>query len=174
MDSYVGEIRLLPYTYPPQDWAFCDGSSLPVQQCQALYVVIGNQFGGNYQNFNLPNLIGKCVVGAGTGPGLTTRTQATTGGTQTVTLITTEMPQHSHAFQANSGAGDQEMPSADLIPSGIAAGRSGLAKYAPGTPTVAFGAPLGAAGGNAAHENMQPYVTMNFCISLYGEFPNFS
>lgn len=168
MDPYVGEIRLFAGSYAPMDWAFCYGQQLNISQYSALYSIIGNTFGGDGRTFfHLPDLRGKAPMHQGQGPGLTQRDYAESGGSETVTLLETEIPNHSHTVNAAS-AGTQSSPT-----DGVWAnpGRRSTPLYAP-APTVASNPlALGAAGGSQPHNNMQPHVGMNYIICLQGIYP---
>jgi len=183
-NPFVGEIRLFPFNFAPAGWALCAGQLLPISQNTALFSLLGTQYGGDGKSvFALPNLLGRAPISSGQGPGLTNRTQGEIGGEETVQLLATEMPSHSHVLtpggtlQAASGAGDQRSPSG-TVPAAESSGVT--ATYSNAVPDssmkaggVTFGgqATAAAAGGDTAHENRQPYLTLNFCIALQGVFP---
>lgn len=187
-DSFAGEIRILPYTYAPYQWAACDGRQMPINQYQLLYAVIGNLYGGDQQTyFNLPNLQGQVPMGAGTGTGLTPRVIAKQVGTESVTLNTSQTAAHTHTVTAKTvppaitAANVTGTPASDSwLSRGIQvqSTTTNLQAYTPnGTPDVTLAAQtIGFSCGNAVgaalpHENRQPYLPMRFCISLYGEYP---
>lgn len=186
-DSYIGEVRVFGFNYAPQQWAFCDGAQIQVQQFQALYVVLGNVFGGTQNiNFNLPNLGGYAMQGidpAGT-VGTPVKMGQTTGS-QTVALNSTQMAPHTHSMYAyipNGGASqysttmeatpengsrlfDLLVPNSQNVLSnvGLWGSNSNPATLAPQA--------IGASGSGTAHENRQPFLVMNYCISLEGTYP---
>ncbi|BBL69583.1 phage tail protein [Methylogaea oryzae] len=184
-DSFTGEVRILPYTYTPMDWALCNGQQMPINQYQALYAVIGAAYGGDGQNyFNLPNLQGQVPMGTGTGPGLTPRLIGKRVGAETVTLTTGEMAAHTHTVTTKTvgPAGFGSMlgtPASDSwLARPVSISASGNVPYsaytASGVPDVTLAAQtFGAAGGAPVqpHENRQPYLPLRFCISLNGNFP---
>jgi len=184
MDSYVGEIRILPYTYPPADWAYCNGLEIAAAQNQALYSILGNIYGGTQnQTFKLPNLEastsipGAAPMGAGAGPGLTPRSlQAKSAGGPTATLTTLQIPQHNHTVteQVGTAADMVADPNGNWLSHGeVASVPTTFPTFAPfdANNTVPFKNPLGSVGNGLAHENRHPFLPMNFCICLYGNYP---
>ena len=170
MDPFIAEIRILPTTYAPKGWAFCNGQLMPISQNTALFSLLGTTYGGDGKStFALPNLQGCASMHPGQGPGLSLHDLGETGGAQTVTLLQSEMPAHSHACRASSDPGELQGPSATRT---IARSANGFA-YVAGPANVAM-APevLPPAGGNQPHNNMQPYLTLNFCIAMQGVFPS--
>lgn len=173
MDPYVGEIRLFAGSYAPRDWAFCDGSELRVAENSLLFSVIGNQFGGDGQNtFRLPDMRGRVPMHQGQGTGLTQRPFASNGGNGTVVLDATQIPSHNHsanALSATSLSANVTDPTQAYWAS--TTGFGGKAVYT-NTPSVTMNAlALQPTGGSQAHNNMQPYVTINYIIALYGVYP---
>jgi len=172
MDPFVAEIRIFPFNFPPKGWAFCDGQILPLSQNTALFSLLGTTYGGDGKsNFALPNFQGTAPMHQGQGPGLSLRDLGETGGEQTVTLLESEMPQHSHVPRANSLDTQVATPSGNTwAPPG--AGR-GLNIYDPATGSGAgmSSAAISPAGGDQPHNNMPPYLTLNFCIALQGVYP---
>ncbi|WP_274653898.1 phage tail protein [Paenibacillus humicola] len=168
MDPYVGEIRLFAGNFPPKDWAFCDGSLLPIAQNTALFSILGVTYGGDGKTtFALPNLNGSAAMHQGAGPGLTPRTLGESVGEPNVTLLQTEMPAHTHVPQ------NQTTSSATSPEGAVWANVAGRAAPLYGTaPKTAMNVQaVGPAGGSMPHNNMQPYLGMNFIISLYGVYP---
>jgi microcystin-dependent protein len=160
---FLGEIRLLGFTFAPRGWAFCNGQLLQIAQNSALFALLGTTYGGNGQTtFALPNLQGRVPVGTGTGAGLSTVVLGQVWGTETVALTTAEMPIHNHAIQASSGRATTNRPTGAFQ----AAGNS----YSL-TAGVAAG-PSAIAGSGQAHPNVQPSLGMNFAIALQGIFPS--
>jgi microcystin-dependent protein len=172
-DPFVAEIRIFPFNFSPKGWAFCDGQLLPLSQNTALFSLIGTFYGGNgTSNFALPNMQGSVPIHTGAnqpGPGLSNYVLGETGGSQTVTLLESEIPSHSHSLNAAAPpgvvfAGD---------PTTALARSSGGAIYQTsnaGLVQMNFSA-IAPAGGDQPHNNMQPYLTLNFCIALQGVFP---
>ncbi|SOD90748.1 phage tail protein [Caenispirillum bisanense] len=167
-DPYIGEIRLMPYTYAPEDWFDCSGQTLLIQQYTPLFAVIGIRFGGDGQtNFKLPDLRGLVPVGTGAGPGLTARTIAQTWGSTTVTLNETTVPPHTHGMSAST-------TNTNLVSSPVGAVPAGQQKLyaAPGSNTpVPLAATVTPVGGAQAHNNMAPFTALRFCICWNGTFP---
>jgi microcystin-dependent protein len=172
-DQFVAEIRIYPFNFAPKGWAFCSGQILPISQNTALFSLLGTTYGGDGKsNFALPNLQGNAPMFYGQGPGLSLHDIGETGGTATVSLLQSEMPAHSHTMMgygtpppANGGTPD---------PTVALARSSGGAAYKQ-APYGAVGAmdpsALAVAGGGQPHNNMMPYLTLNFCIALQGIFP---
>ncbi|MGE5343162.1 MAG: phage tail protein [Candidatus Omnitrophota bacterium] len=178
-DPFIGEIRLFPFNYAPIGWAFCNGQLMSVPQNTALFAVIGNQYGGDGQtNFALPNFQGRIPMHWGTGTGLTPRTIAQTLGVTTVTLTDTQLPAHTHTLNAQSGNADQLSPSGNFLAN---VGNGGTrpvkimnyttAPVPPATSTALSPQSISAVGSGQAHTNMQPYLTLNFCMAIEGIFP---
>ncbi|GGD08882.1 phage tail protein [Aureimonas glaciei] len=166
-DPFVAEIRIFPFNFAPKGWAWCDGQLLPLSQNTALFSLLGTTYGGNGKsNFALPDLQGSAPMHPGQGPGLLPHDLGEIGGTETVTLLESEMPAHTHALMT---APDDPAESND--PAGKALARANLFIYATGTTTQMAAQALAPAGGSAPHNNMQPYLTCYFCIALQGVFP---
>jgi len=170
-EPFIGEIRILPYTYAPMDWVSCDGQLLPLAQYQALYAVIGTAFGGDGRNnFGVPNLKGRAVMGAGNGPNLTPRAYAATGGNAAVTLTNNQMPNHSHTLQATSTTQNSA-----VVQNGYLANPGGRSKiygaYSQPDNVNLSATSVQANGGTTAHNNRQPYLVLQFCIATSGIYP---
>jgi microcystin-dependent protein len=172
VDPFVAEIRIFPFNFAPKGWALCDGQILPISQNTALFSLLGTNYGGNgASTFGLPNLQGSAAMHSGQGPGLSDHIIGEVGGSQTVTLLESEIPAHSHAMEASQGDGTERTPNAggtgQLLATGI-----GISQYqTPGAQTSLNPAVVAPAGGSQPHNNMQPYVTFNFNIALQGVFP---
>jgi microcystin-dependent protein len=169
MDPFVAEIRIFPFNFAPKGWAFCDGQILPLSQNTALFSLLGTTYGGDGKsNFALPNMQGNAPMHPGQGPGLSLHDLGETGGSETVSLLESEIPSHSHAWQTSNSDGISQSPEANLM----AGGTGGVSMYAtPGALTNLSDNALAPAGGDQPHNNMQPYLTLNFCIALQGVYP---
>jgi microcystin-dependent protein len=168
-DQFVAEIRIFPFNFAPKGWAFCDGQLIPISQNTALFSLLGTFYGGDGKStFALPDLQGNAPVHQGQGPALSEYFVGQSGGSETITLIDSEMPAHSHQASGVSGSGPTS-PANNTW--GTGAGRTPPPTYVDGNPNVSMGNALSVAGGNQPHNNMQPYLTLNFCIALQGIFP---
>ena len=169
-DPFVAEIRIFGFNFPPKGWAFCNGQLLPISQNTALFSLVGTFYGGDGKStFALPNLQGSAPMHQGQGQGLSERFVGEIGGEQNVTLLQSEIPFHTHQAQvAGSDPGELQGPSPARS---ISRSGNGFG-YVSGTPNVTM-APetLPIAGGSLPHNNMQPYLTLNFCIAMQGVFP---
>ena len=168
-DQFIAEIRIFPYNFAPTGWATCDGQLLSISQNTALFSLLGTMYGGDGKsNFALPNFQGSVPVHAGQGQGLSDYTQGQSGGEETVTLLDPTMAQHTHSLNASNQSGD------DPIPANHTLARYGTTTYQPppvqNPQQLAFQA-LPIAGSGFPHNNMMPYLTLNFCIALQGVFP---
>ncbi len=168
-DPFVAEIRIFPFNFAPKGWAFCDGQLMPLSQNTALFSLLGTTYGGDGKsNFALPDLQGSVPMFWDQGPGLSLRDIGETGGSETITLLGSEMPAHSHGAQASIGVSNSNDAT------GLAYGRpfGGGALYGPAT-NLADMAPqaVAVAGGSLPHNNLMPYLTLNFCIAMQGVYP---
>lgn len=169
-DQFVGEIRVFPFNFAPTGWAQCDGQLLAISQNTALFSLLGTQFGGNgTSNFALPNLQGCFPVNYGSGAGLTPRNMGDTGGEAAVTLLTTQLPSHTHAIQ--SAAVATTANPANAVLSGAARGKPPAYASYQGSAVTMSGSAVSTAGGGQPHNNLPPYLALNFCIALQGIFP---
>jgi microcystin-dependent protein len=168
MDPFVAEIRIFPFNFAPKGWAFCDGQILPLSQNTALFSLLGTTYGGDGKsNFALPNMQGNVPMHPGQGPGLSLHDLGETGGSDTVTLLESEIPSHSHAMIASQSDGTDNKCAAELFAAGVGIG----AYAAPGALTQLSDNAVTPAGGDQPHNNLQPYLTLNFCIALQGVYP---
>lgn len=169
-DPFLAEIRIFPFNFPPTGWAFCDGQIMPISQNTALFALLGTTYGGDGKStFALPNLQGSAPMHPGQGQGLSLRDLGEIGGAESVTLLVSEMPIHTHTLRVAAEVADIQTPTVDT-----ALGRSGGGSaYTATVANVVQLAPqtLTPAGASLPHNNMQPYLTLNFCIALQGIFP---
>jgi microcystin-dependent protein len=170
-DPFVAEIRIFPFNFAPKGWAFCNGQILPISQNTALFSLLGTTYGGDGKStFALPDLEGSAPLHPGQGQGLSLYDLGQTGGTEFVTLLESEMPAHAHNLTAHSAdAADNGTPGPTLV---YAKSNNGMAYTTTTTPAVNMNFQyLSPAGGSLPHNNLMPYLTLNFCIALQGVFP---
>jgi microcystin-dependent protein len=170
-DPFVAEIRIFPFNFPPTGWAFCNGQLLPISQNTALFALLGTVYGGNGKsNFALPDLQGNVPMHPGFAQGLTDRFLGELSGEETITLLPTEIPLHTHTLMASVEDGIQ-----GSVQTGVTLSRSvGGTMYQTTTNsslTNMHPQALSPAGGGLPHNNMMPFLTLNFCIALQGVFP---
>jgi len=187
-EPFLGQIILVGFNFAPRGWALCQGQLLPIAQNTALFALLGTMYGGNGQTtFALPDLRGRVPNGFGLGPGLSNYDQGQVGGTETVTMTVNQLPAHGHAVpgtgltataNVKNSAGNQQMPAGN-IPAGEAAGVTATYSsampdgvMAPGAISVGGNATASNMGGSQPHPNLQPYLTLNYCIALEGIFPS--
>jgi microcystin-dependent protein len=170
-DQFIGEIRVVGFNFAPTGWALCNGQLMPISQNTALFSLLGTQFGGNgTTNFALPNLQGCAPMLQGNGAGLTPRVIGEVGGETSVTLLTSQIPAHTHAAM-NAPASNADTPTNTVFGGGS---RGKEPAYAPTSASTALmnAQAIGLAGGSQPHNNMPPYLTLNFIIALQGIFPS--
>ena len=165
-DPFVAEIRIFPFNFAPKGWAWCDGQLLPLSQNTALFSLLGTTYGGNGKsNFALPDLQGSAPMHPGQGPGLSLYDLGQTGGSETVSLLESEIPSHSHSLSQSTSAGDTNLAAGSFT-------GTGSAIYGPvDSPVPMSPSSLAPAGGDQPHNNMMPYLTFYFNIALQGVFP---
>ena len=171
MDPFVAEIRIFSFTIVPKGWASCDGQLLPISQNTALFSLLGTNYGGDGKStFALPDLRDSCAVDAGQGQGLSERVLGEQSGVESVTLLQSELPAHTHTLRGSIALATTSLPDATVALSKATGG--GSYKQTPFGNLVAM-APqaLTPAGGSLPHNNMMPFLTLNFCIALQGVFP---
>ncbi|KPL81231.1 phage tail protein [Herpetosiphon geysericola] len=166
-DPFVAEIRIVGFNFAPRGWAFCDGQLLPLSQNTALFSLLGTTYGGNGKsNFALPNFQGMGPQHQGQGPGLSPRSLGETNGVETVTLLQSEIPSHNHTLNFVPIDGNNPNPVSNVL--GASESTDAFRK----TPdTTLSQTALGLTGNNQPHNNMQPYLTLNFIIALQGVYP---
>ena len=174
---YVGEIRMFAGNFPPAGWMFCDGQPLPISENEVLFQLIGTTYGGDGQEtFNLPDLRGRIPLHQGQGPDGTTYTMGEAAGVEQVTLTIQQIPVHNHPMMCSSGGGQNASNPLNAV-----AAPSDLSQFndltvAPNTaPTTQLGTPgflSDPTGGSQPHENLMPYLCINYIISLFGVFPS--
>jgi microcystin-dependent protein len=162
---YVGEIRMFAGNFAPAGWMLCQGQLLDISEFETLFNLIGTTYGGDGQStFALPDLQSRVPIHVGPGFAL-----GQSGGVETVTLTVSQIPSHSHVPQSNSNPGTQPSPLSGLW----AASNPSLNQYSNNAPSVAANpAALGSSGGSQPHDNMVPFVAINFIISMFGVFPS--
>jgi microcystin-dependent protein len=166
---YIGEIRMFAGNFAPAGWAFCDGQTIPISENDALFTLLGTTYGGDGQEtFNLPNLQSRVPMHAGTGPGLGTYQLGEQAGVESVTLTVQQIPSHNHPQGCKNTDGNSASP-ANAVP----ANNSTALAYGSTPPPGNLNAnATGITGGSQPHENIQPYLCVNFIISLFGIFPH--
>ncbi len=165
-DPFVAEIRAFPFNFAPDGWAFCNGQLLGISQNTALFSLLGTTYGGDGKsNFALPNLQGCVPIHPGQGPGLSLYDLGDDGGSEYVTLLQSTIPSHNHLVQASQENGGTSEPANNMLAAANA--------YVPYDSTLTQLAQTAAApaGGDQPHSNLMPYLTLNFCIALQGEYP---
>jgi len=171
-DQFVAEIRIFPFNFPPTGWAFCDGQLLPLSQNTALFSLLGTVYGGDGKStFALPDLQGSAPMQPGQGQGLSLRDLGEMSGVESITLLISEIPLHTHQWRAHGiDLGELNAPSPVRALADSANATIYQSNSAANLVTMAPQA-LPPAGGGLPHNNMQPYLTLNFCIALQGIFP---
>jgi microcystin-dependent protein len=175
-DPFLAEIRIFPFAFPPRGWATCDGQLLSISQNTALFSLVGTYYGGDGRTtFALPAMAGNVAIQSGQGPGLSPRGLGETGGSPSVTLTHSEMPAHTHSMMASTAAGTQvnpqgNVPAKPLWVSGTSFGAGQAYSSLAPQQQMAMQA-LSLSGSSQPHNNLQPFLTLNFCIALQGIFP---
>ncbi|KAB7744116.1 phage tail protein [Nostocoides sp. F2B08] len=164
-DPFLGEIKAFASAVIPRGWSPCDGRILPINQNQALFSLLGTTYGGDGRTtFALPDLRGRVPIHTGA-----TQPQGTVGGSETVALRSEQLPAHTHTWVASSTPGDTATPADNLL---AASSATNPAWAAPGTPVAMAPETVATAGGGAPHENMQPWLAVQYCIAVQGIFPS--
>ena len=167
MDPFIGEIKIFSMNFAPRGWAFCSGSLIRIAQHTGLFAVIGHTYGGDGRDFALPNLQGSAPLGSGQGPGLSDRKIAEQVGNNTSSLFETQIPSHKHSLNVGRQPGSLQAPGGNYL------GRSQEGNaYLGGQPNEYFDtSAIGSTGSSVDHNNMQPFLALNFCIALDGIMP---
>ena len=167
-DPFIAEIRIFPFNFAPRGWAWCDGQLMPISQNTALFSLLGTTYGGNGKsNFALPDLQGRAPMHPGQGPGLSLHDLGETGGSETVTLLESEIPSHSHnAMVSGRLANENDPAGAYWAGTTVNIYSNAASKLVSMAPEI-----LAPAGGDQPHNNLQPYLTFYFCIAMQGVFP---
>ncbi|WP_286927202.1 MULTISPECIES: phage tail protein [Lysinibacillus] len=169
-EAYIGEIRIFGGNFAPKDWALCDGQIINIASNSALYAILGNRYGGDGKTtFALPNLNGRAALHQGTGVGLTPRNVGESGGSATVTLLTTQMPSHNHIATCNNTQPSNNEPTGAIWTD--QQGKGSVPLYTSQVNKQMNLMTMDVAGGSQPHNNMQPYLGLNFIICLYGDWP---
>ena len=168
-EPFLAEVRIVGFNFAPRGWAFCDGQILPINQNQSLYSLLGTTYGGDGRtSFALPDIRGRTPIHIGRSNGGADHTLGQKSGEETHTLSAAEMPQHDHVARGTTAVGNVPIPSSSVVladtPGQIYADPANLLSLRSGT--------VANVGGGQAHENMQPYIAVNFCIALQGLFPS--
>jgi microcystin-dependent protein len=167
-DQFVAEIRIFGFNFAPTGWAMCNGQILPISQNTALFSLLGTTYGGNGQStFALPDMQANAPMHPGQGPGLSLHDLGEQAGEEFVTLLESEIPAHTHSWMCSNADANAQGPTANKFAGGI-----GMAMYAtPGAVVQLAPQALAPAGGSLPHNNMMPFLVLNFCIALQGIFP---
>lgn len=165
-DPYLGQITMFAGGFAPRGWAFCNGQLLQISQHTALFSILGTIYGGDGRvTFGLPNLQGRLPMHWGHGPGLSTRQIGEWGGSETVTLTSSQLPSHTHTVSAGEST-SHSTPDGSVFP-----GEAVIWTAGTGSPVAMDAAAIGDSGGGQAHTNLQPYTTMQFIIATLGVYP---
>ncbi len=172
-DPYIGEIRMFGFGRTPNGWHACDGSLLPISQYDALYALIGTTYGGDGQvTFAVPDLRGRVPIHQGQGPGMSNYVLGQRAGTETVTVLPTQMPTHTHTLVATTTAATSLTPGNTVLP-GSVSGDTFYVSDVNGATALAMSAQsTSLAGGSQPHENCMPTLTVQYCIATFGIFPS--
>ena len=167
-EPYVGEIRMFGGNFAPNGWMFCEGQTLPIAENEVLFQLIGTTYGGDgEETFNLPNLASRVPMHMGTGPDGTTYQLGEAAGVEQVTLTTQQIPNHNHALTCSTAPGTANIPTSNVI-----AASPSVKLFIEDTPDSTLNANSASpVGGSQPHENCQPFLCINFIISLFGVFP---
>ena len=174
MTPYIAQITGFGFNFAPKGWAYCAGQLMSIQQNQALFSILGTTYGGNgIQTFGLPDLRGRVPISWGQGPGLSYYSLGESSGSQSVTVLQSQLPLHSHPFNANNVLATSGAPSGNFLGQGGVESSANVSMFATGSAntTMAAGA-IATAGGNQPVSIIQPYNVINYCVALNGIFPS--
>jgi microcystin-dependent protein len=172
-EPFIAEIRILSFNFAPRGWAFCDGQLLPIANNTALFSLIGTTYGGDGRTTTaLPNLQSRSPMHPGRGPGLTARRLGQKVGTETVTLTEAQIPNHSHSLWVTKDPPSTGNPAGLFPTKHLDDAKGDIYKENPSLNATFASAAVATSGGSQAHENMQPFLTLNFCIALQGLYPS--
>lgn len=169
-EPFLAEVRMVGFNFAPRGWAFCDGQILPINQNQSLYSLLGTTYGGDGRtSFALPDLRGRTPIHTGSTDSGPEHREGQKSGEETHTLAGNEMPQHTHTARASSAVGDSPVPTNNVLASSL----NEAYRESSGANIVSLrSGTIANVGGGQAHNNMQPYLAVNFCIALRGLFPS--
>jgi microcystin-dependent protein len=166
-EGFIGEVKMFAGNFAPRGWAFCEGQMMQISKYQSLYAILGTTYGGDGRTtFALPDLRGRVAIHPGTGPSLSTKRLGQQGGAETVTLNTSQLPNHSHQFKTTTDQANSKNPTNATLAT------SKTEIYSNNTASINMQDVIGKTGGNQPHENMPPYTSINFIICLQGIFPS--
>lgn len=166
-EPFIGEIRLVGFNFAPNGWAFCDGTLRPIAQNSALFSLLGTTYGGDgVTTFALPDLRGRLPMNMGTGPGLTPRSLGEVSGSEHVTLLSTNLPAHTHLLMATTNSASSDTPTNGVVLA------QGATIYGNGVPTPMSPQAIGPTGNNVPVSTLPPYLVLNFVIALEGIYPS--
>lgn len=166
-EPYIGEIRMVAFNFAPNGWAFCNGETIAISQNTALFSLIGTTYGGDgVTTYQLPNLESRLPVHMGSDNQGNNYVIGELSGVEEVTVLTSQLPAHNHALRAAAAAGTETSPA------GAVWAESALEQFSTVSPTGAFGATMTQTGGSQPHNNLQPFLAINYVISLFGVYPS--
>ena len=169
-EPFIAEIRIFAGNFAPRSWAFCNGQLLPVSQNTALFSLVGTTYGGDGRTtFGLPDLQGRAPMHPGRGPGLTARRLGERTGAETATVSDAQMASHSHTARGSENAASASAPASNYVARGSS---RGVNRYLNADTSIGASKELTSTGGGQAHNNMQPFLSLNFIIALQGEYPS--
>lgn len=169
---FLGEIRMFGFGRTPSGWQACDGSLLPISEYSDLYTLLGTTYGGDgLETFAMPDLRGRVPLHQGRGPGLGNRIIGEVAGTETVTLVSAQMPAHTHPLLATSAAATALTPGSATLPGAVSGDTFYVTDITGATPAAMSAQSTGLAGGSQPHDNLMPTLTVQYCIALAGIYP---
>jgi microcystin-dependent protein len=173
-EPFMGQIISVGFNFAPLNWALCNGQLMSISQNDALFTLLGTTYGGDGQStFGLPNLQGRVPINQGQGPGLNSYALGQMAGTETVTLLPNQLPQHNHFVNTANSAGSTNTPASNTVLSDEGPGSPVVMTYVPfANAQPLTGQTIGQSGSSLPHDNQQPYLVVNFCIALYGLYPS--